>query len=55
MQQCDMADPGGASRWVHRSERYREHRNKLQRIPATWVGPTEATQGKIRYRVILDK
>jgi hypothetical protein len=40
---------------TYRDERYVKMRNKTVVIPASWVGPSEATIGNRRYRILLDK
>jgi len=37
-----------------RSDRFVHAQGKVLTIPATWVGPTEATSGKTHYRVCLE-
>lgn len=40
---------------TYRDDRYVNMRDKTVIIPATWIGPSHATIGNRRYRILLDK
>jgi hypothetical protein len=40
---------------TYRDDRYTEMKGKTVIIPATWIGPSEATVKNRRYRILLDK
>lgn len=58
-----LAESGGSTKEPHerrrhfrtlRDKRYTKMRGKTITVPACWVGPSEATVGKHRYKVMLD-
>lgn len=62
-ERMQLADPTGKMVRPHerrrhfrtlRSDRYKAMKGKTITVPACWVGPSEATVGKHRYKVMLD-